>query len=125
MPFADPGVVDLAFRIDPRLKRRDGECKWILRRVAERYLAPGIVWREKQKFAIGSGVAPLLESYAAETVPDATLRSERSPRGVPFASKEEFYYWSLFRERYGREDVLALMGRSRSLNQGERWVGAL
>lgn len=125
MPFTDTAVVDLAFRIDPRLKRRDGESKWILRRVAEQYLPQDIVWREKQKFAIGSGVAPLLERYAAEAVSDAVFRGERSPRGVPFASKEEFLYWSFFRERYGREDVLALMGRSRSLNPGQRWVGAL
>ncbi|OTA40554.1 MAG: hypothetical protein A6D92_15950 [Symbiobacterium thermophilum] len=125
MPFADQAVVDFAFRIHPRLKRRDGESKWILRRVAEQYLPPAIVWREKQKFAIGSGIAPLLEHYAAEAVPDAAFRRARSPKGVPFASKEEFLYWSLFRERYGREDVLALMGRSRSLNQGQRWVGAL
>ncbi len=125
VPFADQAVVDLAFRIDPFLKRRDGESKWILRRVAEEYLAPGIVWREKEKFAIGSGVAPLLEGYAAEAVPEEIFNQERSPKGIPFASREELLYWQLFRERYGREDVLALMGRSRSLNQGERWVGAL
>ncbi|MBY6275188.1 asparagine synthase B [Symbiobacterium thermophilum] len=125
MPFADQAVVDFAFRIHPRLKRRDGESKWILRRGAEQYLPPAIVWREKQKFAIGSGIAQLLEHYAAEAVPDAAFRRARSPKGLPFASKEEFLYWSLFRERYGREDVLALMGRSRSLNQGQRWVGAL
>nr|PZN68536.1 MAG: asparagine synthase B [Bacillota bacterium] len=125
LPFADQAVVDLAFRIDPRLKLRDGESKWILRRVAEQYLPPEIVWRDKQKFAIGSGVAPLLERHAAEAVTDQEFRTARTPKGIPFASKEELLYWTLFRERYGRADVLALMGRSRSLNPGQRWVGAL
>ncbi|MBP2020122.1 asparagine synthase (glutamine-hydrolyzing) [Symbiobacterium terraclitae] len=124
-PFLDREMLDLAARTAPALKRRDGEGKWILRTVAERYLPRSVVWRTKEKFAIGTGVGPALERYAALAVSDTELERERSPRGQPFASKEEYLYWSLFRERYGRDDVLELMGRSRSLNPGQRWVGAL
>lgn len=125
VPFLDRAMLDLASSTSPTLMRRGGEGKWILRVVAERYLPPEVVWRTKEKFAIGTGVGPALERYAALAVSNAELARERSPRGLPFASKEEYLYWSLFRERYGRADVLALMGRSRSLNPGARWVGAL
>ncbi|HYG57120.1 MAG TPA: asparagine synthase-related protein, partial [Symbiobacteriaceae bacterium] len=105
VPFLDPKMVDLAFRMDPSLKWRDGEGKWVLRKVAERYLRDSIVWRKKEKFAIGTGIGPLLESYAD--------------------GNEERLYFSLFREPYGRPDVLAGMGRSRSLNPDQRWTSSL
>jgi asparagine synthase (glutamine-hydrolysing) len=117
VPFLDRAVVALAFRIDPALKRRNGEGKWILRKVAERYLPSRIVWRDKEKFASGTGIGPLLEGYADGLELDGDAGT--------FACAEEQLYWSLFRQRYGRDDVLAGMGRSRSLNERERWVGML
>lgn len=120
-PFLDSAVLQLAFQLDPALLRRGGEGKWILRRLAERYLSAEIVWRKKEKFAIGTGIGPLLERVAGVAVSDAELKTGRTG----FRAKEEYLYWTLFRERYGREDVLAGMGRSRSLNPGERWVSAL
>lgn len=125
VPFLDLSMVDLATRMDPGLFRRDGESKWVLRKVAERYLSPGIVWRKKEKFAIGTGIGPLLQSYAEGTVTEAQLQEERPMSGRSFTSKEEWLYWSLFRDRYGREDILVSMGRSRSLNPFERWVSSL
>ncbi len=125
VPFLDRALLDLAFRMNPGLKRHQGEGKWILRKVAERYLAPSIVWRKKEKFAIGTGIGPLLQSYAAGAISDQQMDAERSLSGEPFRAKEEYLYWTLFKERYGREDLLACMGRSRSLNPGERWVSTL
>lgn len=125
VPFLDRRLIDLAFQLAPALKRRQGEGKWILRKLAERYLAPSIVWRKKEKFAVGTGIGPLLQSYAAGAVTDEQMAGEHSLGGDAFRVKEEYLYWSLFKERYGREDVLACMGRSRSLNPGDRWVGSL
>ncbi len=125
VPFLDTALVDVAFQIDPALKRRDGEGKWVLRKVAERYLSEAIVWRKKEKFSIGTGIGPMLQEYAQRTVTEAQLAKERPMSDRPFASREEWLYWSLFRSKYGREDVLVSMGRSRSLNPGERWVSAL
>lgn len=125
VPFLDRALLDLAFRMDPGLKRRAGEGKWILRKVAERYLSPAIVWRKKEKFAIGTGIGPLLQSYAAGAILEEQMAEERSLSGEPFRDKEEYLYWTLFKERYGRDDVLGCMGRSRSLNPGERWVSTL
>jgi len=125
VPFLDRAMLDLAFRMDPRLLRQEGEAKWILRKVAERYLPPEIVWRRKEKFAIGTGIGPLLERYAARAISPEQMATARTLHGEPFRAKEELLYWSLFQERYGREDLLACMGRSRSLNPGQRWVSAL
>lgn len=115
VPFLDVRVVDLAFRMHPALKWRDGQGKWVVRKVAERYLPPAIAWREKEKFAIGTGIGPLLEQYAADVVGDAQ----------PGWGNEAWLYWSLFRNRYGRSDILENMGSSRSLNPTERWVSML
>lgn len=116
VPFLDTMMIDLASRIDPALKRRDGEGKWILRKMAERYLPMDIVWRTKEKFAIGTGVGPLLERHA---------EAQTGGMDKEFRTPEEWLYWSHFRSRFGREDVLAGMGRSRSLNPGQRWVSVV
>lgn len=115
VPFLDVAMVDLAFRMDTELKRRDGESKWVLRKLAERYLPAEIVWRRKEKFAMGTGIGPLLQQYAGEVI------GQVEPGFTP----EESLYWSHFRSRYGREEIVAAMGRSRSLNPGEHWVSAL
>lgn len=114
LPFLDLKMIDLAYHIDPALKWRAGEGKQILRQVAARYLPPEIAWRNKEKFAIGTGVAPVLEQYAA-SVTDAA-------RG---GHPEETLYWSIFRQWYDRPDILAQMGRSRSLNPTQRWVASI
>jgi len=115
VPFLDVAMVDLAFRMDPALKRRNGHGKWVLRRVAERYLPSNVVWRQKEKFAMGTGIGPLLEQFAAVAAGDA-------PDGW---SAEEWLYWNHFRAHYGRPDLIAAMGRSRSLNPGQVWASAL
>lgn len=125
VPFLDKNVVDLAFRLGSSLKRYDGHGKWVLRKVADRYLAPSIVWRRKEKFAIGTGVGEVLESYAGSVISQEQLCQEPAPGGRPFDSREEWLYWSLFKGRYGRTDVLLNMGRSRSLNPGQVWASAL
>lgn len=114
LPFLDLQLIDLAARIDPGLKWRRGEGKWILRRVAAKYLPPEIAWRGKEKFAIGTGVAQVLERHAAALYPRT---------GAGFA--EEQLYWSLFRKRYGRQDIIAQMGHSRSLNPTQRWAASV
>jgi asparagine synthase (glutamine-hydrolysing) len=114
VPFLDVALVDLAFRMDPKLLRREGEAKWVLRKAAERWLPPEIVWRKKEKFAVGTGIGSLLERCAAETADPA-----------PGFAPEEWLYWTHFRDRYGRKDIVASMGRSRSLNPGQVWVSAL
>jgi asparagine synthase (glutamine-hydrolysing) len=51
-PFVSHEMVELAFRIDSHMKLRGREGKWILRRLAQRYLPPGIVERRKIGFRV-------------------------------------------------------------------------
>lgn len=114
VPFLDIALVDAAFRIAPELKWLAGQGKWVLRKVAEKYLPTDIAWRTKEKFAIGTGIGPLLERHA-----DTLFASGDVP---PAWTPEAWWYWTVFREHFDRPDLVALMGRSRSLNPGQRWL---
>ncbi|MFX1286272.1 MAG: asparagine synthase B [Promethearchaeota archaeon] len=116
VPFLDEKLVKYAFNINPKLKINQNN-KWILRKVAMRYLPYNIVWREKEKFSIGTGVGQILEDFTDTHISDKML----STASKTFLSKEEYFYWSLFQKYYNREDIISNMGRSRSLNPGEIW----
>lgn len=51
VPFLDKEMVELAVAVPDRLKLRGGVSKWILKRVAERYVPPAIVHRPKEGFS--------------------------------------------------------------------------
>lgn len=65
-PFMDPEIVDFAFaRVPDHLKIRGGVPKWIVRRLAERYLPPAIAERKKWGFKVPVDIwfrGPLKES---------------------------------------------------------------
>jgi len=118
VPFLDVDLVRYAFRMAPRLKMRGSAQteKWILRRVAEALLPEDVVWRRKAKFAIGSGLGGRLGDFAEERISDAEFRRERQiADGVVLRSKEELYYYRIFRQQYPAEMLLPLIGRSRSV----------
>lgn len=52
VPFLDVELVDYAFRLPASFKMRRLKGKYILRRVAERYLPRDIVWRRKHGFVV-------------------------------------------------------------------------
>ena len=52
MPLLDHRVVELAWRFPFAQKSRDGQGKWILRRILERYVPREIVDRPKMGFAV-------------------------------------------------------------------------
>jgi asparagine synthase (glutamine-hydrolysing) len=52
VPFLDKEIVELAFQVPDRLKIRRGVSKWILKRIAERYLPVEAVYRPKEGFSV-------------------------------------------------------------------------
>lgn len=56
LPFLEKEVVELAIKISPRLKIKNGVQKYILREVFREYLPKEIVERKKKSFQYGSGV---------------------------------------------------------------------
>jgi len=49
-PFLDPELVDFALSLDPYLKIRGAEGKWILKKAMEGILPDEIIWRKKKGF---------------------------------------------------------------------------
>ncbi len=118
VPFLDVEMVRYAFRVHRDLKQR-GEArteKWILRRVAEDLLPSDIVWRRKEKFAIGSGLGDNLARFAETQISDEEfMRAREVDEGITLRSKEELFYYRIFREQYPAEHLAPLVGRSRSV----------
>lgn len=118
VPFLDLSMVRCAFRVDPALKWRADQGKWVLRKMAEKYLPPEIAWRTKEKFAIGTGIGQTLEQHAQTLFPGTTVPDGWTP--------ESWWYWSVFGQQlYDRPDLIAGMGHSRSLNPEQRWLSKI
>jgi asparagine synthase (glutamine-hydrolysing) len=112
--FLDDGVVDYALQIPAGLKIRGGVEKWILRKALEGALPDSVLWRRKAKFWQGAGVEDFLARHAEEKISDADFKRERTlPNGWVLNTKEEFYYYRIFRERFGELDDLLWMGRTK------------
>jgi len=55
MPFLDPDLAALAWRLRPDMKMRAGTGKWALRQVLHRYVPPALVERPKAGFGVPVG----------------------------------------------------------------------
>ncbi len=69
VPYIDEKVVEFSAKLPPHMKLRNGETKWILKKVAERYLPHEVIYRPKTGFGapirtwIKKDLRPLLEKY--------------------------------------------------------------
>jgi asparagine synthase (glutamine-hydrolysing) len=74
VPFLDYRIVDWAAKLPTEYKLRDGEAKWILKKVAERYLDDEIIYRKKTGFGaplrdwIKEEMEPLITGYLNKEV---------------------------------------------------------
>lgn len=113
IPFLDPGIVQLAQQIPVEWKRRAGVGKWILREAAKTVLPEAILRRPKAKFWEGAGVGQLLAEHADKHISDGDFKRERLlPNGWILNSKEELFYYRIFKERLGLFENLDWMGRT-------------
>jgi len=123
VPFLSTRLLEVAWRIPARWKLHpSGTEKWILRRIARRYL-PEAVWaRPKAKFAIGTGTGPALEAYAEEVISDAEFAREAARLAdLGVKTKEALLYYRYFERAFGdrAREAARLVGLSRSLNPGQ------
>jgi len=111
--FTDPEVVEFAFRIPVEYKIRDNTEKWILRKAMEEALPDKIFNRPKAKFWEGAGVRELISDYAEKHITDADFRNERLlSNGLIINTREELYYYRIFKEHFGSDIDLSWMGRT-------------
>jgi asparagine synthase (glutamine-hydrolysing) len=96
VPFLDTTMIDLAMTIDPHLKihRSEGRRieKWILRKAFEDLLPTEIVWRGKEQFDEGSGIAGLMSGQTTDQ--SATLKCDSAH------SPEQAYYRDLLVQNF-------------------------
>ncbi|MCB1055463.1 MAG: asparagine synthase B [Acidobacteria bacterium] len=105
VPFLDREFLDVAMSFDPEEKRiLDGRMeKHVLRQAFEGYLPDSILWRQKEQFSDGVGYSWIdsLKAHAEEKVSDDQM--ERAAFRFPFhppATKEAYFYRSLFEEHF-------------------------
>ncbi len=112
--FLDPDVVDYALRIPIEYKLRDGVEKWILRRALDGMLPEEVLNRKKAKFWQGAGVKELVSDHADNQISNDDFRRERKlPNGWKINTKEELFYYRIFREHFGELEDLSWMGRTK------------
>ena len=77
-PFLDHRVVEFAWRLPSRVKVRDGNGKWILRRVLERYVPRPLFERPKQGFnvPVGAWIKGPLRDWAEALLDPAVIRRD-------------------------------------------------
>jgi asparagine synthase (glutamine-hydrolysing) len=78
VPFLDPEVAALAWRMPFDLKVRDGTGKWLLRQLLYRYVPQSIVDRPKMGFGIplGAWLRDPLRDWAEDLLSPDRLRRE-------------------------------------------------
>jgi asparagine synthase (glutamine-hydrolysing) len=114
VPFLDTELIDVAQRIDPRLKRHGGVEKWILRRAVEDVLPDAIVWRDKAQFDEGSGATDLLTELTREAAAAATAEGVGADLPLPPRTPEEALYYRWFAQAFPDPDAAAaVVGRWR------------
>ena len=115
--FLDPEVVDYALRIPAEYKIRDNVEKWILRVAFDGMLPEQVLNRKKSKFWEGAGVGELISDYADSMITDHDFRRERILKnGWIINSKEELFYYRIFREQFGELENLSWMGRTKGVS---------
>ena len=113
--FLDRDVMDFALGIPPAMKLYDNEVeKWVLRQAMAGLLPDEILNRAKSKFWEGAGVGELLAGHAEEAISDAEFAAERTlSDGVTLNTKEELFYYRIFRDQFGAELDLSWVGRTK------------
>ncbi|MBI3944774.1 MAG: asparagine synthase [Armatimonadetes bacterium] len=115
--FLDRDVLAYALRIPPEMKiHRNGNAveKWILRAAIEGLLPDEVTNRPKAKFWQGAGVGELLAERADAALSDADFAAGRAlPDGSRARTKEELWYYRIFREQFGDDVSPALVGRTK------------
>jgi asparagine synthase (glutamine-hydrolysing) len=85
VPFLDHRVVELAWRLPPRMKIRNGEGKWLPRRLLERHVPRALFERPKMGFGVplDAWLRGSLRAWAEALLDPARLRQQGLLRPEP------------------------------------------
>ncbi len=119
LPMLDENLLDFVLRINPDKKvRKDKNTgKYILRKVASKYLPESITWRGKDKFWEGSGIEDTLEKKIEDIITDREFaRTRELPGNMKLRNKEEVYYYKIFKDCYHDIDFNKVISFTRDFN---------
>ncbi len=115
--FLDNDVLDFALQIPPQMKIHENGSvveKWILRRAMAGLLPDEVLTRTKSKFWQGAGVGDQLQAHAQEAISDEEFAAERGlDNGATLNTKEELFYYRIFRDTFGSQIDADLVGRTK------------
>jgi len=132
VPFLDKEFLDVAMRLNPVDKMCRGRKitvpgdphsgdtieKWILREAFQDMLPAEIVWRQKEQFSDGVGYSWIdtLKEITSHEVTDAQFAqaARRFPINPP-ATKEEYYYRSIFAECFPSDSAASCVPHEASV----------
>jgi asparagine synthase (glutamine-hydrolysing) len=116
LPFLDPRVVRFSLAMPSSLKIHGSMQmeKWPLRQALVDDLPAEIIWRRKAKFWEGAGAANLISQFAEYEISDAEYVEEKDlGLGGKLRSKEELFYYRIFKSLFGDRVPLEEIGRTK------------
>ena len=119
LPMLDENLLDYVLKIPPKNKvRKDKNTgKYILRKVAAKYLPDDIAWRSKDKFWEGAGIEDTLEKKINTIITDKEFSDDiESPDGPALRNKEEAYYYRVFKDYYPDVDIKDILSFTQDFN---------
>ncbi len=119
LPMLDENLLNYVLKIPPKNKvRKDKNTgKYILRKVALKYLPDDIAWRDKDKFWEGSGIGNTLEKKINTIITDKEFSdSIKSQDGPNLRNKEEVYYYKVFKDYYSDIDIENILSFTQDFN---------
>jgi len=117
LPMLDENLLNYVLRIPPENKVRTNTSKYILRKVASKYLPDEIAWRDKEKFWEGSGIEDTLEKKISTVITDKEFSdNKKSPDSPNLRNKEEAYYYKVFNDYYSDIDIDNILSFTQDFN---------
>ena len=117
LPMLDENLLNYVLTIPPKNKVRKNTGKYILRKVASKYLPDDIAWRDKEKFWEGSGIEDTLEKKINSIITDKEFTNDiKSPDSPNLRNKEEAYYYKVFNDYYSDVDIDNILSFTQDFN---------
>ena len=100
VPFLDREVIALALRQPARWKLSPPgtQEKMLLRKAFEGWLPDNLLYRDKEQFGDGSGMADAISHLMEDTVTEEEFEAERERVTPPFRNREEMAYFRIWNE---------------------------
>jgi len=120
-PFLDRELMEYALKVPVDWKLKQGTNgvveKWILRKAFDgmNQVPEEIIWRDKQEFSEGSGAKDCIRDFMEDSISDEALKIKQEAimkeDGIQIRSKEELYYYEIFKRFYPDPRLAKQVGR--------------